>query len=627
MSTRRRTARLNLKVDGRLKLGAERLTELLGFEIDSEGFTVTAEESDRSGVVRRGRRATIYYSREHMFYRELGVLIEGLRLGGDFERFDDGHFKTVGVMIDASRCAVPTVKTLKRQLDHLAVMGYNMAMLYTEDTVKLDSRPYFGYMRGRYTREEIREVDDYAYEYGIELIPCIECYGHMAKYLIWDEAASIKDTAAVLLAREEKTFEFLDELISAVSSSVRSKRIHIGMDEAWDMGRGKFLDKHGYVPPFQIFNEYMERLISITDKYGLKPMMWSDMYFRVCSKNNAYCDENIEIPPEVSEKIPEGVELVFWHYGEKIGCDDYMLKKHKALNRNVIFAGGLWSWDGHFPENEFAMERTDVSLEACRNNGVVEAMTTVWLNDNAECELNSCLFGLSHFAERCYDSEADTQKLSSRFETTTAGSYEAFRTLGLYHNYFEGETFKNPMNRFVGKCVFWQDIMEGLYDHTLFMRPMSEHYYIQSSRMRSFASKEGKSGRWFYLYDYANSVFEYLALKCEIAEKLVPAYKADDVATLKAIVEVFLPKLKKKTALLHKKHKAIWFETNKIIGWSNMDVRYAGIVARCDTAIELIGRYLRGEDKVIEELEEERLYKSLSGFIPYSSIATPNLKT
>jgi hypothetical protein len=30
------------------------------------------------------------------------------------------------------------------------------------------------------------------------------------------------------------------------------------MDEAWDMGRGKFMDLHGYVPPFEIFNEYME---------------------------------------------------------------------------------------------------------------------------------------------------------------------------------------------------------------------------------------------------------------------------------------------------------------------------------------------------------------------------------
>ncbi len=69
----------------------------------------------------------------------------------------------------------------------------------------------------------------------------------------------------VLLAREEQTFEFLDELISTASSAFRSNRIHIGMDEAWDMGRGAFLTKHGYVAPIDIFTEFMERLTKITD--------------------------------------------------------------------------------------------------------------------------------------------------------------------------------------------------------------------------------------------------------------------------------------------------------------------------------------------------------------------------
>ena len=157
---------------------------------------------------------------------------------------------------------------------------------------------------------------------------------------------AIKDTSEVLLAREEKTFEFVDELVSTVASCFRSKRIHIGMDEAWDMGRGNFLTKHGYVPPFEIFTEYMERIIQITNKYGLTPMMWSDMYFRISSGNNGYYGKDTVIPKEVADKIPEEVELVFWHYGEAEGCDDYMMKKHNELGRKVIYAGGLWGWIG-----------------------------------------------------------------------------------------------------------------------------------------------------------------------------------------------------------------------------------------------------------------------------------------
>ena len=40
--------------------------------------------------------------------------------------------------------------------------------LYTEDTFEVNNEPYFGYMRGRYTPEDIRIIDDYGYDYGYE---------------------------------------------------------------------------------------------------------------------------------------------------------------------------------------------------------------------------------------------------------------------------------------------------------------------------------------------------------------------------------------------------------------------------------------------------------------------------
>ena len=45
----------------------------------------------------------------------------------------------------------------------------NLLMLYTEETYEVPGDPYFGIYRGRYSREEIREMDDYAQIFGIEL--------------------------------------------------------------------------------------------------------------------------------------------------------------------------------------------------------------------------------------------------------------------------------------------------------------------------------------------------------------------------------------------------------------------------------------------------------------------------
>lgn len=81
------------------------------------------------------------------------------------------NFDSFGVMIDCSRNAVPNVAGLKRFFDILSQMGYNLAMLYTEDTYEVENEPYFGYKRGRYSASELRELDDYAASVGIELGP------------------------------------------------------------------------------------------------------------------------------------------------------------------------------------------------------------------------------------------------------------------------------------------------------------------------------------------------------------------------------------------------------------------------------------------------------------------------
>ena len=603
--------------------GIERLSHLLGYEM-GEGITVSAEQGERIGVSLKDGAAVIYYRDKVQFFRGIGILLERAGATDAFEVFEDGYFETLTTMIDTSRCAAPTVATFKKIVDYLAVMGYGGMLIYIEDMLELEGYPYFGYMRGRYTTAQLREIDDYAYEYGIEVIPCLECYGHMEKYLIWPEARPIKDTDGVLLAREPKTFEFLDKLISTATGALRSKRIHIGMDEAWDMGRGIFLDKHGYVPPFDIFNEFMDELISITNKYGLKAMMWSDMYFRISNKNGHwYYSKDIVIPDDVKAKIPEGIELVFWHYGEEHQCDDYMLKKHNELGRKVIFAGGNWGWIGHFPEHNYMKSTTDFSLNACRNNNVREAMMTIWCNDNAECDIFANLYCLSYFAEKCYNKELTDEYFKARFEACTGADADLFYKMSYYHNDFERRPeHSNYSRRFLGKPLFWQDIMEGIYDVYLLARKMSDHYEETAKAFEGRINDE----KWGYLYNYAYCVMDYLASKSFIGENLIPAYRAGNKDMLRQIANEYLPELKAKTEKVHKAHKAAWFRNNKIIGWQNMDVRYGGVAARCDTASMLINAYLDGEIPTLEELDEPRLHQNLSGFVHYSGIVTVNKK-
>lgn len=603
--------KLNFNVSQEFQTGIERLSPLLDIEQDKSGIPLTAVQGDRIGASLKDGNGVIYYQKKHHFFRELGVFVENAKKSDTFDVTEDGFFKTVGTMINASH-VVPTVKTVHQLLDQLALLGYNMLMLYTEDTIKLENYPHMGYMQNAYTQAELRAMDDYAYEYGIEMLPCIECYGHMQKYLRWNEAADIKDTETVLLAREEKTFTFLDELIRTVSSCFRSKRIHIGMDEAWNMGRGKFLDKNGYVEPFEIFREFMHRLVDITNHYGLVPMMWSDMYMRISSETEWPYDEKIVITDELRESVPKEVDLVFWHYGEEPHCDNFMLDKHNQLQRNVIMATGLWDWCTKLPDNEYSWDATSFSLNACRNNNVKEMMTTRWGVD----DIWSTLLGHCFTAELCYRPNIDRAGVKERFDFLYDNSYDAFAAMGQFNNIFDADhSYEDYSTRFLGEALYHQDILEGLFDSHVIGRPISQHYKAQAELLA------GYTGKWSLTVERARWIFEVLAIKTEIAQKLHPAYQSGDRETLKQIACDLLPALIKTVEHTHNVEFRSYMSTNKEANWSQFDLKYGMLNARAKTAKYMLDAYLNNEIDHIDSLDEPRLHQPINGFMKYLDVA------
>ncbi len=96
--------------------------------------------------------------------------------------------------------------------------------------------------RGHYTRDEIREVVDYAARLGIDVIPEIDLPGHMQAalaaypelgcrghgYEVWT-GWGVSDE--VLCAGKESTFDFLEGVLTEIMELFPSKYIHIGGDE------------------------------------------------------------------------------------------------------------------------------------------------------------------------------------------------------------------------------------------------------------------------------------------------------------------------------------------------------------------------------------------------------------
>ena len=99
--------------------------------------------------------------------------------------------RSLGIMIDCSRNGVMSPEKVKEFATMLADMGYNMLQLYTEDTYEIDGEPYFGYMRGRYTQNELKDIDAHCASIGIELIPCIQTLAHLERLSRWPAYADL----------------------------------------------------------------------------------------------------------------------------------------------------------------------------------------------------------------------------------------------------------------------------------------------------------------------------------------------------------------------------------------------------------------------------------------------------
>lgn len=133
-----------------------------------------------------------------------------------------------GIMLDCSRNSVLNVETIKKYIRLQASLGMNTMMLYTEDTYEVPEYPYFGAFRGRYTREELKECDDYADLFGIEMVPCIQALAHLKTALRWDVMQGTRDTEDILMVGEEKVYDFVKACIRSVSETFRSRRVHLG---------------------------------------------------------------------------------------------------------------------------------------------------------------------------------------------------------------------------------------------------------------------------------------------------------------------------------------------------------------------------------------------------------------
>lgn len=504
------------------------------------------------------------------------------------------QFRRVETMLDCSRNAVANLDSLREWIDLTAGLGFTTLMLYTEDTYELAENPYFGYLRGRYSKEDLKEVDAYAASKHMELIPCIQTLAHLRTLKRWPEYAPHFDAEDILLIDDDRVYALIDQIFSTLSQCFTSRIAHIGMDEANMLGRGRYLEQHGYHDAVELLLRHLKRIAAIGAKYGFSLLMWSDLFFYHADSDSYASTAKV---CSIKAQIPDNVSLVYWdYYATEKAHYDQRLQAHKALKADTWFAGGLWSWTGYAPHNGFSIRAARAAIESCQENAVQDIFFALWGDDGGECSRYALLPSLFYVSEHARGN-SDAETIKCRFQKKFRLPFEKFMLLDLPGTPNGTDTQICNAEKF----LLYQDCFLGLMDRNV--APGTGALYAScAARLAPYT----RNRTWGYLFLTQKALCEVLQLKAELGVRTQRAYAARDCSALEQLLRDY-QETEKRLKHFYETFKRQWLLENKPHGFDVQDTRLGGLIWRVKSCKERLQALYNGKIDRIEELEEPRL--------------------
>lgn len=582
--------------------GLKLLGEYWGITVEKGGIPVYWEQQGDELVVTRSGEGSVWIrGRDKVqFFRGLGLLKENLGQP-ELNIRERAAFQNLGASLDLSRNAAMTPRALLKMLCRLALMGYTQLYLYTEDTYQIEEYPFFGYLRGAFSKEELRLLDAQAAELGIELIPCIQTLGHLERFLHWESSAQLQDTSDVLLVGEEKTYQLIEAMLRQCRECFRTHRIHVGMDEAMNLGLGRYLKKNGFQNSFSIMLNHVQKVRELAHRYGFVPMMWSDMYFRCASPNNDYYEEEIQIPQWVLDAAPADVELVYWDYyhADQAFYDRY-IRLHQQFKAPLRFAGGMWTWLGPAIDYDVFFQNAVPSLRSCLENGVTDVMLTTWGDDGGETSPQTMLLGFQAYAEFCYNQTLEKNWLFRRLKSCTGADGEALCEISKFNKTPLLDAGSDLPNG--AKFLLYQDPLTGIYDLDVEGLGFAQQYELLE---KQFANYRQRADQWQVLYRFYELLARVLRQKAELGLGFYRSYQAGDNIRLGALADQAIQAGKDCEELLEA-WRELWMQECRPFGFEVLEGRLAWVASRLKSAGRRVHQYRNGELPCLEELEAPR---------------------
>ena len=247
-----------------------------------EGFAI---EADALGVeIRHADAAGLRYAR-----RALSQLREHEGALASFALSDAPDFPVRGYMLDISRDRVPTRATLERIVGLLDLLRINHFELYTEHTFAFRDHEVVWRDASPMTPDDLRWLDALCAQRGIELVANQNTFGHMARWLKHDAYVARAETPdgwrtstgaflkPAVLAPTEDNARFALDLVREVLACFHSRRVHIGCDETFELGKGRSQADVAARGRERVYLDHLKRLVAGAHAMGADVLFWGDI--------------------------------------------------------------------------------------------------------------------------------------------------------------------------------------------------------------------------------------------------------------------------------------------------------------------------------------------------------------
>jgi len=202
---------------------------------------------------------------------------------------------------DLSRGPFPTLDYQKKQIRTFAAYKLNIYSPYFENSLQYASEPLTAPPGGAMTRDEVKELVEYARNYHVTLIPQQEAFGHLHHVLLYDLYSDLAEVphGSVLAPGQPGSLQLIEKWSSEVAQIFPGPFLHIGADETDDLGQGRTKKDVANRGLGSVYVDFIQRIHTGLAPLDKRLLFWGDVAMN---------------SPELVRQLPKDMIAVAWHY-------------------------------------------------------------------------------------------------------------------------------------------------------------------------------------------------------------------------------------------------------------------------------------------------------------------------